>query len=155
MVEKMTNLWPDDIAGDGESTAALRILKEQAINLGNLTKNIVKAEVRNRRDLNSKNKGKLYFDFNIIAPLLQNYKYRLFQISFDIGRSYPIDIILDDDISRELGLIRGEGDNSERDQIYVRSNSDFEHALTKIFNTRTTRSIIKNLKDSSEEPDSE
>lgn len=151
----MKNLWPDDIVADRESTTSLRILKEQAINLGSLTKNIVKAEVRSRKDLNTKNSSKLYFDFNIIAPLLQNYRYRLFQVAFDIGRLYPIEMFLDEDLSHELGHEVNVEDNSKRAPIRVQSDFEFEGLLKEIFNTRTTRNIIKNLKDSSEEPDSE
>ena len=101
------------------------------------------------------NNSELYYDFNIIAPLLQNYKYRLFQVAFDIGSLYPIEIFLDDDLGYELGHKVDEEDNSKRAPIRVHSDSEFEDLLKSIFNTRITRNIIKNLKESSGEPDPE
>src|SRR5437867_9307579 len=80
------NLWPEDIAVT-EAVAPVSILKDQASKLAERTKNLVEARVRNSaRDSYDDD---FAYDFELVAPALNNYRYRLFAISHDV-QFYPL-----------------------------------------------------------------
>jgi hypothetical protein len=92
-MEKLENLWPD-LSSETEVTPVF-ILKEQAANLGERTKNIVTARVdtipmdfTENSKFTFKDKGFRY-NFIIVAPALGNYTYRLFSAYNDFN-SYPV-----------------------------------------------------------------
>jgi hypothetical protein len=95
----MDNLWPSDIARVDELRSPLTVLKEQASQLGKLTRNIIVAEVQ---PIKSVNQPRVSYYFNIVAPALENYRYALFRIEYDIVNMYPVTISIDGDIYKEM-----------------------------------------------------
>ena len=145
----MSDLWPDDLdVATIDVQSPLAILKEQASLLGAKTKNIVKARVAKSRDLKSdaelfasrlKEKSPRtapfrYF-FLIHSPVLGEYRYRLFEISFGI-EFYPVIFQLDEDIVRELRIDPKEG-------IIAKDESEFVDMLSRILKSKRTRQVIR------------
>ncbi len=142
----MTDLWPDDLKTIINVKAPVNILREQASLLGSKTQNIVKAKVRQidpgtARDETftswpiGKGHQKFHYVFNLVAPMLENYEYRLFMISHDVTL-YPVYIIADDDILKELSVDKAISVNSEDELLEV---------LRKIFRAEKTKKIIDAL----------
>ncbi|MEK6301201.1 MAG: hypothetical protein AABO41_10805 [Acidobacteriota bacterium] len=122
------NLWPEDIAVT-QIVAPVAILKEQAALLGERTKNLVEGRVTQRkRDF--MDFSKLTYDFDLVAPALDHYQYRLFSISHNV-EFYPLTI-----------------DNSDAlndSQLHVNDEEEFLHALGQIFSSEKTKGVIKSL----------
>ena len=122
------NLWPEDIALT-QIVAPVAILKEQAALLGERTKNLVEGRVTQRK------RDYLYpltltYDFDLVAPALDHYQYRLFSISHDV-EFYPLTI-----------------DNSDAlndNQLHVNDEEEFLSALGQIFSSDKTKGVIKSL----------
>lgn len=143
----MESLWPDDVDIGCKSSSAITILREQAIMLGNATNNILKGEVRGKKESPS---GKMIFDFYILAPLLQNYRYKLLQLQIDMVNLYPVELYVNEEISRELGFEVEE--NRGKSPILIYDENQLKAELQRIFATRITRNVLRNLIDSSREP---
>ncbi len=73
------------------------------------------------------------YDFYIVGPLLENYRYRVFTISYDF-RLYPVKFYLDRDIVKQFW--------SEKDQIIASSEAEFMSILMLIFSSDKMRQII-------------
>ena len=142
------DLWPEDI-GYSDMKSPLTILKEQASILGSKTKNLVNAEVRiadimdiKLQNLNVKHsvedntKYDFSYNFYITAPALNNYRYRLFTIFFDIGL-YPVNFMLDGEIQKQICPLKK--------PTKANSESEFMQILGHIFNSDRTRTIISSL----------
>ncbi len=116
------DLWPDDIKVD-EMVTPLSILKEQASLLGQKTQNLVEAEVQTKP---------LGADFShsffLVAPPLDNYRYKLFEIHHPIDM-YPVKIV------DENGGIRYE----------PRSQDEFIAKLREVLTSEKTKSVIRAL----------
>ena len=80
------DLWPD-FENIPFVRGPIAILAEQAKFLSDKTKNILLADVRHTNNTN----GKITVQFNITAPLLNNYSYSLLYLEYDIF-SYPCTI---------------------------------------------------------------
>ena len=112
------------------------ILKEQASILGQRTGNLVKAEVRQNHA-----SGKTFtFHFLIVAPPLDNYIYKLFEISYNI-EFYPLRIKVDTAILKELNPERA----ADPLDLEVESEEKFMEILKKIFKSEKTRQVIDSL----------
>lgn len=72
------NLWPDFAVEPLKSPKA--ILKEQASFLMEKTQNILSAEV----DTSQANDGKITHSFFVVAPALDNYRYKIFHVSHSV-----------------------------------------------------------------------
>ena len=124
------NLWPEDIAVTG-AVAPVSILKEQASLLGERTKNLVEGKVSPGHgigvDLLLQNR--FSYDFDLVAPALNNYRYRLFSISHFV-EFYPLTIA-----SAPL--------NSN--EFQVNYEEEFLKALERIFSSEKTKRIISSL----------
>ena len=119
------SLWPDDIAVT-DAVAPVVLLKEQASLLGQETQNLVEARVHPGQSRYSEYPFVYYFE--LVAPALDNYRYRLFEISHGVG-FYPV-------------RIEFEEFACPRDAI---SENDFMEELAKIFSSERTKRIISSL----------
>jgi hypothetical protein len=142
------NLWPEDIAVT-QVVAPVAILKEQASMLGERTMNLVEGRVKqNFSDSGGlrfpKPSGKsrathsgddLYdsdfsYDFDLVAPALNNYRYRLFSISHGV-EFYPL-------LITNSAALTGDG-------IEVPHEEGFLAMLEMIFSSEKTKGIISSL----------
>lgn len=119
------SLWPDDIAVT-DAIAPVVILKEQASLLGQRTQNLVEARVHPGQTHYEEYPFVYYFE--LVAPALDNYRYRLFGISHGVA-FYPV-------------RIEFEGFDGYRDAI---SENEFMSELADIFSSERTRRIISSL----------
>lgn len=124
------NLWPEDIAVS-EVVAPVSILKDQASLLGERTKNLVEGRVTQRERFR---KPDFVYDFYIVAPALNNYRYRLFSISHDV-EFYPLAI-------DESGVFDADGRDFE---VQASNEEEFLEALATIFSSERTKGIISSL----------
>lgn len=116
------NLWPEDVAVT-DAVAPVAILKEQASLLGQQTRNLVEARVTQRHS----SKFDFCYYFELVAPALENYIYRLFQILHNI-EFYPVWI-----------------DFYEDSPIEVQSEDEFMLELERVFSSEKTKRIISSL----------
>jgi hypothetical protein len=126
------DLWPEDIAVN-EVLAPVTILKHQASLLGERTKNLVEGSVTQRKRQFSDDTGFTY-DFYLVAPALDFYRYRLFSISHGVD-FYPLSI-------QDSGVFDPDGRESK---LKVNDEDEFIHALAKIFSSEKTKGIISSL----------
>jgi hypothetical protein len=114
------NLWPSDIA-ESNLITPVTILKEQATALGDLTKQIVIAEVRS-----SSTGSSFTHRFVLTAPAIGNYNFELLQVQYGIS-FYPMQL-------------------SWRGSIYtISSEQQFIQTLKDIFVDATTRNVIQSM----------
>ena len=117
----MEDLWPADIAETSLRTP-LQILKEQAAMLAKRTGGLVEAEVTTTTGAD----GDLRHLFRLIAPVLNNYRYLLFQI-YHGPTLYPTGIVY------------------HGTRINVASDEELISQLRIIFSDDETRQIIAAL----------
>jgi hypothetical protein len=86
MPATIPDLWPQDFGTSGP-VPPVAILRGQAAALAERTKGLVTAEVRNW----SEDPGRFCYAFELIAPALDDYRYRLFTIDHDINL-YPVEL---------------------------------------------------------------
>jgi hypothetical protein len=120
------SLWPEDIAVT-DVVAPVVILKEQASLLGQRTQNLVEARVHPGQARYSEYPFVYYFE--LVAPALDNYRYRLFEISHGV-EFCPVRIEFE------------EFDESYHDAI---SENEFMAELAKIFSSERTKRIVSSL----------
>lgn len=159
----MEPLWPSDIGSSAKIQAPLNVLKEQASLLGKMTKNLLEAEVESLSPINFfldndisektellKRRKDFVYAFNIVAPALDSYQYRLFSIVYDINL-YPVNIYLDKDILHEVQS----SSYSSNKNLVAGSEDEFKTALKKIFGAKKTRRVIDTLISQSNATDSQ
>lgn len=152
----MVDLWPNDMETYDElADTPLGILKEQASLLGERTKNVVRAEVRvTTTNSNSfdrfgiigstgGNDDSFLYEFFIVAPFLENYKFRLFVVRQKVMALYPAIVILDNDALIDNTFPEAKG--KPRLLINAKDQDQFEEILLKIFSAPNTQSLIKLL----------
>ena len=133
----MVNLWPNQIVHQGMK-APVTILKEQAYLLGQMTKNIVEAHVSfNNANQVATESLPFHYLFFIVAPALQNYRYKLFSIEYDID-IYPIIFHLSDDIKKDIP----EEFVNEKGEVKAQSEDEFQSILAEIFKGQKTLRVI-------------
>src|SRR6185436_13952765 len=125
------NLWPEDIAVT-DAVAPVSLLKEQAALLGERTKNLVEGSVTSGvgKSLALMLEGGFTYDFDIVAPALNYYRYRLFSISHGV-ELYPLTISGTDALNS--------------DEFEVNNEEEFLKALETIFSFEKTKRIISSL----------
>jgi hypothetical protein len=138
----MNDLWPDDIeVVDIKSPVA--VLREQASALGQRTKNIVQAEVEQSNQNYSEDN--FYYQFYIVAPALNNYRYRLFSMSHDICL-YPLSIDVEAEIGEELENAQlEENQYGESYILEIKTESELMEGLKAVFSANKTKRVIKAL----------
>ena len=147
----MENLWSTAFENAKDKISPLQILKDQASQLGSMTKNLVRAEVRMKRDPSSSKETSLIFDFNILASLFNNYRYRLFTAGIDISAHYPLVLFLPFKLKAEL---LGSNEEKQGNDIVVNSEIELLDWLRRIFSSEFTLNIISSLVQITERGDS-
>lgn len=121
MVAHPHDLWPKDIATVSGVRTPVSILREQAILLGEKTKNIVEAEI-----ISSGKNGVFTHSFVLVAPVLDSYQYELFSVQHS-AQIYPLTVKI-------------------RSQITEASSEEqFIEQLQSIFADPQTKQIIQTL----------
>ncbi len=82
------NLW-GEIPVESEIKLPVTILKEQASILGEKTNKILEATVT---QINTQSKDTVAYSFNIIAPALSNYKFKVLTLTHPAIFVYPVNI---------------------------------------------------------------
>lgn len=129
------NLWPE--FSEDPSQSAKEILEKQAELLPGRTNNLLYAEI-SELNMNLEfhyDKYDLGYKFLIRSKLLDKYSYEMFSFYHNITL-YPLQIKLDIDIRRELGI---EG------SIYMQNENEFKEFLRKVFATEKVNSVIGSL----------
>ncbi|MDQ2732226.1 MAG: hypothetical protein M3Y56_11250 [Armatimonadota bacterium] len=116
------SLWPIDLVPDSDPDVPLSILRQQADLLGEKTGGQVIADV----EMGSIMTG-VMLDFVLLAPSLQNYRYRLFKVIHPL-ENYPLDLIL---LSGEV--------------LHPDTADEFRDELRSIFASDATRRAIGEL----------
>jgi hypothetical protein len=86
MSSAIDNLWPEEIASPTEEVPPITILKQQASLLGQMTRNIVEAEVETA---STDIEGVLRHTLYLVAPALNFYRYPLLDVEHKITSMYP------------------------------------------------------------------
>lgn len=151
----MLDLWPEDIGPIPDLKSPVTILREQASLLGKKTNNLVEAEVVQLESVISEEK-EFSYAFLIVAPALDNYRYKLFTISYGINL-YPVTINVDKDIQAEIPptaeerreiVKSGRVFTDLREEIGIKrklvaeSEDEFVEILKKIFSAKKTKRVI-------------
>lgn len=126
------NLWPEDIAVTG-AVAPVAILKEQASLLGERTKNLVEGRVSAGvgTDIDKFLQNTFTYDFDLVAPALNSYRYRLLSMTHDAEAFYPLTIA-----SAALGSDR---------LVRINNEEELLKALEAVFSSDKTRRVIGSL----------
>jgi len=138
------DLWPEKLES-AKIRPPVAILKEQASLLGQKTKNVVEGAVSEVFTVDEEET--MEYSFNLVAPALGGYRYRLFTMRHDI-RMYPLIITMEKEIFQEVNPEKPEKESVQdmlwrrRNQVKVDTEAKFMDLLTKIFATRKTRQII-------------
>lgn len=122
------NLWPEFAIEPTKSPKSL--LKEQAGYLMQKTNNVLSAEVET-----SQSQGKIIHHFYVVAPAMDNYRYKIFSVSHGVIY-YPLAIEWEDYKSPWEGIMSG---HQAKDQ------EEFLVILSQIFNDPNTVRIISSL----------
>lgn len=128
MSSAIPSLWPTDLAPTVERTP-LVILKEQATQLGTQTKNLLVGRVETFTSMQEWDRIFQHV-FSIVAPTLDNYRYRLLDVSHGI-EPYPL----------TARLFVGPASNLTREQK-LSSEEEFLAFLRTAFASVETRTII-------------
>ena len=151
----MTNLWPAEITEVSEVTPPVVILEQQASMLGSMTKNIILAEVKTEESYNYE----FSYSLNIVAPVLDNYRYRLLTIWHNIDL-YPVIVRVGEDIYNEIYKDFEDktvfspwatqewelgGQEQEPDSFRADSKKEFLDILKAIFSSSKAKRIISAL----------
>lgn len=140
------DLWPDDIATVTIKAPSV-ILREQASKLGDRTKNIVVAEIKDK--LSPYEATSLHHEFQIVAPALNNYRYTLFSITHDASELYPLDFIASKDLLKEVetpdNRVYFKHENLLEPLITVVNEPEFVAVLSRLLSASKTRRIIASL----------
>jgi hypothetical protein len=138
----MTNsLWPKKIVEKGFTAPAI-LIADQANFLGELTKNVVTAEVT--RVSHTGSRSLLKFSFWLVAPALQGYRFLLFEFSHQI-ELYPIKILSDSKLLFELSKMKDEWKYDPNSGISIDNEENLMILLSAIFNSERTTGVINGL----------
>ena len=127
----MVDLWPESLETDIEERAPITILRQQASLLAGKTRNLLEAEVR----IAAPEGFAFAYAFNLVAPGLNHYTYRLFSIYHGIT-FYPLDVEVDKEVLEEIAPEAGR-------ILTLESESELTEILAKIFRAEKTLSVIK------------
>jgi len=138
------DLWPEKLES-AKIRPPVAILKEQASLLGQKTKNVVEGAVS--EVFTDDEEKTMEYSFNLVAPALGGYRYRLFTMSHDI-RMYPLIITMDGEIFQEVNPEKPEKESVQdmlmrnKNQVKAGNEAEFLALLKKIFAATKTRQII-------------
>jgi hypothetical protein len=135
----MSDLWPKDI-GQTALRAPVTILREQASLLGEKTQNLVKADVDTLSPHSPYNQfgAEFVHRFYLIAPALDDYRYKLFEITHPVDL-YPVNFHLDEDIQEELLAKNG------KEPLSAQTEDELTNILGKILNSEKAKHVVRAL----------
>jgi len=144
----MHDLWPDDIGHVSKISTPATILKEQASLLGQKTGNLILAEVV-LLEQDFGRSEEFNYAFLIVAPTLNDYRYRLFTISHDITL-YPVKFHCDADLTQQIGSSESVGGKDylnallrgEPPALVAKSEDELLEILGRILGAEKTRRVI-------------
>jgi len=128
------DLWPDEISS-GKVKPPIATLKEQAAALGRKTQNVVIGEVSHQADSHKSTS----WAFLLQAPALGDYRFKLFEASYDPAELYPVNI-------------RSEVPLPGRDNPFVKveNEEDLLVVLKEIFSSPKTIKAVQSIRSQSE-----
>ncbi|AUD04702.1 hypothetical protein [Spirosoma pollinicola] len=118
------NLWPDFPVEVTKSPRA--ILKEQAGYLMAKTNNVLSADVETVQG-----NGQIIHQFFVVAPALNNYRYRIFTVSHEV-LFYPL-VVTWNEVQGGLS------------EIKIENQQEFLSILSQIFKDTSTTRVISSL----------
>jgi hypothetical protein len=124
MPTTIPDLWPPDFGVSGP-LPPVAILRGQAAALAEKTKGLVTADVRNW----SETPGRFCYAFELIAPALDDYRYRLFVIDHDINL-YPVEL--------RAPIVRP-------DAYRAANPEEFESVLKDVLSKEETLRVVRSL----------
>lgn len=80
------DLWPADLVHPIPSSP-ITIMKEQALRLGGKTGELVQGDVRPEMEGRA-----VTLIFELVMPLLENYRYKIIGVVYQADRVYPLDL---------------------------------------------------------------
>ena len=119
MANAVPDLWPDEVA-NVDMLTPLAILRIQAGQLQKKTKGLVEAEIDPEPDQEAE-----HYYFDIIAPALNRYRYRLLHVFHKRDQVYPVYV---EDLTGRCA-----------------TQEEFVRALSDIFSSSNTRSVISSI----------
>ena len=133
MPDVIPDLWPDDVVLS-TVLSPLAILRFQAGQLRQRTKGLLEAEVQ----MEEKKEGRIQLSFDLIAPALDRYRYRLFTMEHDKQLVYPVRL--------DLGGFCFPGEfGNYLDWVDAASQDEFVRWVAEIFKCERVRSVIHSL----------
>jgi hypothetical protein len=123
MPDVIPDLWPEDIVVTHVRTP-LAILQHQAAQLREKTKNLLEAEV----DTNRVEEHVEYY-FELIAPALYRYRYRLFRVRHHQDMVYP-------------ALVEG---TAPADSGTANTEQEFIELIGKVLRSNKAKAVIQSL----------
>lgn len=146
----MIDLWPEEIKLLFIRTPQT-VLEEQAKLLPPKTDYLVEAEVEREVPFEDDETTFLRYNFFLVAPRLDNYRYALFAIEYEMDL-YPVRFdLLRDDLQRQLKETLGEWEG----ELMAYSEEEMLPILRAIFHSDKTKLVIGSLMAQSQEPDCE
>jgi hypothetical protein len=134
----MISLWPE-ITEVSEVTPPVAILDQQALMLGNMTKNVLLADVK----MEEGNDYEFAYSLYIVAPVLDNYKYKLLTIFHSIDL-YPVVVQVEASIWKEIDKSKYSS-GKLRYAYQADSEDQFLEILRAIFSASKTKRVIAAL----------
>jgi hypothetical protein len=126
MSSAIDNLWPVDIAAVTEEMPPITILKQQSSLLGQMTRNIVEAEVETT---STDIEGFLRHTLYLVAPALNFYRYPLIDVEHEVTSMYPANVKM----SRS---------DTKQKKILARDEKEFKDILKRVFADEETKKVI-------------
>ncbi len=119
------DLWPDDI-GHSDLVAPVAIMRQQASFLGRKTQNLVRGNIVST--FNQSNENLVHYFF-MVAPALQEYRYKLFTVRHKIS-FYPLFLY---------------SERTDGKEVEVANQDEFLETLKAEFNSEKARSVIESM----------
>lgn len=133
MATAIDDLWPAEIARATGPVPPIAILKQQASLLGQRTKNLVEAEVETKT---ADYQRILRHTFNLVAPVLNFYRYPLLTVEHYVTQMYPATI--------KVTWIDKEFQNTVQ-EITAADADEFKDGLRRVFGDPETKKVIAAL----------
>jgi hypothetical protein len=119
------DLWPSDLVKPIPSSP-IAIMKEQALRLGSKTGDLVLGDVRPEIE-----GGWVSLAFDLVMPLLENYRFTIFEVSYPADQVHP------------TVQLRVTGESKTE----IVEMDSFVEALRSVLNSERVRNVISNFVD--------
>jgi len=133
----MKNLWPESFEAS-EATPPKKILDEQSGLLPQLTGDMVSATVTEMDPIDAMmytHENDFSYQFFLLGKFLKNYKFKIFDFSHSIS-IYPINVSIDEEIAKELGLDVN---------IHPESEEEFVVLIRRVFGSNRLKKVIGSI----------